>query len=129
MNYIGVGDFFLIAAATLERSVSRVRWETNLALLYSALDPPQETIDGVEVFPSVVEKAAVLCIRIARNRPLRDGNTAVAYAAMREFLGRNGAVWNPPSDGAAEVASICEAMAAERITEAEFMLWVNERVT
>jgi hypothetical protein len=76
---------FLSAAAVLEQSVDEIVDETNLGLLFSALEPPRATIDGVDVFASLAAKAAILCIRIARNTPLRRGNTAVAYAAMREF--------------------------------------------
>jgi death on curing protein len=127
MRYIDDGDFFLIAAAALKRPVWQIAGETNLGLLFSALEPPQATVDGVDVFGSVAEKAAVLCIRIARNAPLRRGNKAVAYAAMREFFARNGVDWSPPG-GAQNAIAVIDAMADEQMTEAEFTLWVDQGI-
>jgi prophage maintenance system killer protein len=126
MKYIDAGDFFLIAAAVLEQSIDAIVDETNVALLFSALDPPRATIGGVDVFASLAQKAAILCIRIARNAPLRRGNTAVAYAAMRELFARNDVEWHPQG-GPENAYAVMDAMASEQMTEAEFMLWVDHR--
>jgi death on curing protein len=135
MKYIGIGDFFLIAEAVLSErhgprghSARELNRATDPQRVLSVLEPPKAAIDGVELYPSLVEKAAVLCIRIARNRPLPYDNEAVAYLAMVEFVERNGAEWIPPADGADEVVSVIEAMAAGAISEADFVLWVGERV-
>jgi death-on-curing protein len=126
MKYIDAGDFFLIAAAVLEQSVDEIVDATNLGLLFSALEPPRATIDGVDVFASLAAKAAILCIRIARNTPLRRGNTAVAYAAMHEFFARNDVEWHPQG-GPENASAVMDAMASGQMTEAEFMLWVDHR--
>jgi prophage maintenance system killer protein len=51
----------------------------------------------VEFYPDLIDKAAVVCARLARNHPLPDGNKRVAYLALLEFLARNEVDWAPPS--------------------------------
>ncbi len=126
MIYIDISDFFLIAEVVLNRPANALKREANIPVLLSALDAPKASVDGVEMYPSLAEKAAILCIRIARNRPLRRGNSAVAFAAVRKFVDGNGATWTQPPQQ--EAAAVVEAMAASRIFEAEFILWVNERI-
>lgn len=72
---------------------------------------------GVEVYPDVVDKAAVLCVRLARNHPLPDGNKRVAYLATLEFLARNGLEWIPPSVD--ETVATIERVAAGQLVERE----------
>jgi len=48
----------------------------------------------VELYPDVIDRAAVLCCCLARNDPLLDGKR-VACLAMLEFLARNGVEWTP----------------------------------
>jgi death-on-curing protein len=72
---------------------------------------------GVEFYPDVIDKAAVLCVRLARNHPLPDGNKRVAYLALVEFLTRNGVEWAPPSVD--ETVAVIEGVAAGSITERE----------
>jgi death-on-curing protein len=79
---------------------------------------------GVEFYPDVVDKAAVLCVRLARNHPLPDGNKRVAYLALLEFLARNGIDWVPAS--ADETVETIEQVAAGQITEQE--RWLRTRL-
>jgi death-on-curing protein len=78
---------------------------------------------SVEFYPDVVDKAAVLCVRLARNHPLPDGNKRVAYLALLEFLARNGIEWAPPSVD--ETAAIVEGVASGDISERELADWIR----
>ena len=40
---------------------------------------------GVDFYTGVIDKAALLCVRLARNHPLPYGNKRVAYLALVEF--------------------------------------------
>jgi death on curing protein len=135
MKYIGIGDFFLIAEAVLTKqhgphghSARALNRATDPQRVLSVLAAPKDAIDGAELYPTLAAKAAVLCVRIARNRPLPYDNEAVAYLAMVEFIELNGARWSPPPEGPDEVVSVIEAMATSAISEAEFALWVSERL-
>jgi death on curing protein len=65
----------------------------------------------------------VLCVRLARNHPLPDGNKRVAYLAMLEFLARNEVEWAPP--GAEETVATIETVATRGISESELADWLR----
>jgi death-on-curing protein len=71
----------------------------------------------------VIDKAAVLCARLARNHPLPDGNKRVAYLALLEFLARNDIEWLPPSVD--DTVATIERVAAGAISERELADWLR----
>lgn len=76
----------------------------------------------------VVDKAAVLVVRLARNHPVRDGNTHAAWNALRPFHELNGWTWNPrPSIDEAEATVL--AIAAGELDEQETGNWLRARLT
>jgi death-on-curing protein len=58
--------------------------------LESALKRPFQHFDNVELYPSVIEKAASLLESILNNHPFIDGNKRTGYVLMRLFLKKNG---------------------------------------
>ena len=64
----------------------------------------------------------MLCVRLARNHPLPDGNKRVAYLALLEFLARSGIEWLPPS--ADETVAI-ERVAAGKVSARELADWIR----
>jgi len=62
----------------------------DLGALESAISQPKATFDGVDLYPTLVEKAAALCFALVQNHPFVDGNKRVAHAAMETFLILNG---------------------------------------
>ena len=58
-------------------------------LLESACARPFQTAFQQEVFPSVLEKAAVLFHGLISNHPFHDGNKRTAVVALDAFLGAN----------------------------------------
>jgi len=65
----------------------------------------------------------VLCVRLARNHPLPDGDKRVAYLAMLDFLARNGVEWTPSSVD--ETVATIEGVAAGRISERALADWLR----
>jgi death-on-curing protein len=51
----------------------------NVGLAESALAAPRTGFGDVEVYPTILEKAAILLERLARNPPLPDGNKRTAF--------------------------------------------------
>lgn len=132
VKYIDIPEFCLIAEAVLSRvfgpighSARDVLHVVDLDRLYAALNAPAAATDaGVELHPQIPEKAAILCVRIARNHPLPYGNNPVALAAMIYFIEANGGTWNPGGASNVEIAAVVEAMADQRISAAEFLVWI-----
>ena len=58
--------------------------------LESALSRPFQKFDNVELYPSIIEKAASLLESLLANHPFVDGNKRTGYVLMRLFLKKNG---------------------------------------
>jgi death-on-curing protein len=122
-EYLDLADYLLIAEAVLGIPAEQIARWPGIGLADSALHAPAASFEAVELYPDVIDKAAVLCVRLARNHPLPDGNKRVAYLAMIEFLARNGVEWMPPSLN--ETAATIESVAAGTIPEHELADWLR----
>jgi len=60
------------------------------SLLESAIEAPYQTFDGIELFPSKIEKAARLGYGLISNHPFIDGNKRIGAYIMLSFLEVNG---------------------------------------
>jgi len=58
--------------------------------LESCLAQPKATFDGVELYPTLEDKASVLIFSIVKNHPFIDGNKRAGQIAMEKFLELNG---------------------------------------
>lgn len=58
-------------------------------LLESALNTPFQSFGGVEMYPSLLEKASRLGFGLIRNHPFADGNKRIGTHAMLVFLALN----------------------------------------
>lgn len=121
--YLDLADFLLIAEAVLGVRAEEIASWPGIGVAGSALHAPAASFGGVELYPDVIDKAAVLCVRLARNHPLPDGNKRVAYLALLEFLARNGVEWSPPS--LEETAATIEGVAAGTISERALADWLR----
>ncbi len=62
---------------------------------HSSINQIAQTFDGVEVYPSIQEKAANLLYYIVKNHSFVDGNKRIAAACFIYFLDKNKALINP----------------------------------
>ena len=58
-------------------------------LLDSAVNAPFQTFGGVELYPTILEKAARLGFGLIQNHPFLDGNKRIDVHAMLVFLDIN----------------------------------------
>jgi death-on-curing protein len=125
-EYLDLADYLLIAEAVLGlRAETIARWP-GTSLAESALHAPAMAFDGVDFYPDLIDKAAVLCVRLARNHPLPDGNERVAYLSMIEFLARNDIDWSPPTVD--ETVATIEGVAAGDVSERDLANWLRQRL-
>ena len=122
-KYLDLADYLLITEAVLGVPAEEIARWPGIGLAESALHAPAASFEGVELYPDMIDKAAVLCARLAQNHPLPDGNKRVAYLAMLEFLARNRVEWTPPSTD--EMVTTMEGVAAGSITERELADWLR----
>ena len=86
MIYLDVEDLLHIA----ERAMDRPPQVRDFGLLGATCSRPQSTVDGLDAYSSVGDKAAALLHSLARNHALVAGNKRLALAATIAFLGMNG---------------------------------------
>ena len=89
MRYLSLGEVVYLHRALLDQSggATGIR---DLGRLESALAQPRATFDGLDLHPTIVQKAAALVFSLTLNHPFVDGNKRVAHAAMEVFLVLNG---------------------------------------
>ncbi len=93
----------------------------NMSGLESALALPKQAFGDTDLYPSVIDKAAILCFSIVSNHPFIDGNKRVGHAAMETFLVLNGAEISAEVD---EQEQIMLDLAAGKTEREEFARWV-----
>ena len=125
MRYLGLAEAFIIAEAVTGIDAHDLVHVSRSDLLDSALHAPQAGFDETDFYPSLTEKAAVLCVRIAKNHPLPDGNKRLAWMATVVFLELNDAELNADEDDAVETML---AVAAGEIDEARLSEWLQPRI-
>ncbi len=121
------GDFCDVAADVLGTTPEQISRLPNVGLAESALAAPHAGFGDVELYPTILEKAAVLLERLARNHPLPDGNKRTAFFLTGLFLEENGLLL-PDAMPDLDVTMV-EQIAAGEISKDEIVTWLSERTT
>lgn len=110
VEYLDLADYVAIAAEVTGLDVTTVMKVAHLGLADSALHAPAAGFGDEEFYPDLVDKAAVLLVRLSKNHPLPDGKKRVAWVSLRYFIVLNGWGWSrQPSIDEAEAAVLAVA--------------------
>lgn len=125
LSYPEFGDFCDVAAEILGVTPEQVARFPNVGLAASALAAPRAGFGDVDVYPSLLEKAAVLLERLARNHPLPDGNKRSAFFLAGIFLEANGS----PLRGTKPDVDVpmVERIASGQVDHAQIVAWLSAR--
>lgn len=93
--------------------------------LEAALALPRQSYGGVDLYPSLAEKAGILGFALIQNHPFTDGNKRVGHAAMETFLWLNGFELSAEID---EGERAILATAAGSWTKDELTAWVRDHL-
>ena len=93
----------------------------DIGLLKSAINNPFQTFGGVELYPSIQEKAARLCFGIVKNHALVDGNKRLGTHVMLVILWLNGYTLEYQDE---EMINIILDLASGKITADQLMSWI-----
>jgi death-on-curing protein len=127
VEYPDLADYLAIAQAVTGLEVKTLSQVTNLDLADSALHAPAAGFGDEELYPDLVDKAAVLLVRLAKNHPLPDGNKRAAWVTMRLFVDMNEWRWiDYPSVEDAERAVL--AVAGGEWDEERTAAWLRPRL-
>ncbi len=94
----------------------------NQGGLESALALPRQFFGETGLYPTIIEKAAILCFSIIQNHPFVDGNKRIGHAAMEIFLVLNGIEISANVD---EQEQTILNLASAQINREEFLLWLQ----
>ncbi len=123
--YLEFGDYCRIATEILGLEPEQIAELPNIGLADSALAAPRAGFGDFEAYPTLIEKAAVLVERLARNHPLPDGNKRAAFLALERFLAVNG---RPLLDADPDTdVPMVERIAAGDATPVEVARWLEAR--
>jgi death-on-curing protein len=78
VRYLTLAEALVIAEAVTGVDAATLAKASRIELLDSALHSPQARFGDEEFYPDLIDKAAVLAVRIAQNHPLPDGNKRLA---------------------------------------------------
>ena len=124
MRYLTLGEVVELHRRLLQATggASGIR---DLGARESAVAQPKATFGGVDLYHTIVEKAAALCFSLVQNHPFVDGNKRVAHAAMGTFLVLNGMEIVASID---DQERLMLDLAASRIGRAELIDWLRRHL-
>ena len=127
-RYLTLAEYLWLAEQVTGVPAATLSKAGRIDLADSALHAPAASFGDHEFYPDVVDKAAVLCWRLARNHPLPDGNKRAAWASLVLFIDLNGGTWDPDPPEVDDAEQTMLAVASGEISEAELATWLRDRV-
>lgn len=94
----------------------------DLNILQSTIAKPRMSFGGQDLYPDLIDKAAILGYSIINNHPFVDGNQRTGYAAMEIFLIINGGKIDRTLD---EQERIISSIAAGEVDYDTFLTWLQ----
>ncbi|MBX2889697.1 MAG: type II toxin-antitoxin system death-on-curing family toxin [Saprospiraceae bacterium] len=91
----------------------------------SAIAAPQAMYFGQEQYPTIAEKAAILCFELVTQHPFIDGNKRVGHGAMAHFLHMNGYIIDADDD---EQEAVILKVAAGDMDKEPFTEWLKIKI-
>jgi death-on-curing protein len=124
MRYLALGEVVELHRRLLEATggASGIR---DFGALESAIAQPKATFEGVDLYPTLVEKAAALGFSLIQGHAFVDGNKRVGHAAMETFLILNGSEIAAPVD---DQERLILDLAAGRIGRSHLVEWLRQHV-
>jgi death-on-curing protein len=97
----------------------------DLGLVESATAQPSQQAFGVELYPTMAEKASALGFALIQNHAFVDGNKRVGYQAMFIFLQINGFEIIADDD---EAEAFVLKIAASEASRDELAAWIVDHI-
>ena len=96
----------------------------QMTLLESAVNLPFQTFDGNDLYPTIYDKAAKLCVGICNNHPFIDGNKRTALHTMFIFLSVQGIEFSYTD---IEMEDIIVRIASREMSSVELSIWLRNK--
>jgi death-on-curing protein len=124
MRYLTLGEVVDLHRRVLQTTggASGIR---DFGVLESSVAQPKATLGGVELYPTLIEKAAALAFSLVQGHPFVDGNKRAGHAAMETFLVLNGTEIDGPVD---DQERLMLDLAAGRIGRSQLIDWLRHHL-
>jgi death-on-curing protein len=126
MRYVTLGEVVELHRRLLQTTggAAGIR---DFGALESAVAQPKATatFEGSDLYPTLAEKAAALCLALVQGRPFIDGNKRVGHAAMETFLALNGNEIDAPTDAHERIML---DLAAGRLGHRQLTDWLRQHL-
>lgn len=93
----------------------------------SAVERPQQTFDGNDLYPSIWDKAAAILHSLCSGQHFLDGNKRTAWVASRTFLKVNGYLLDPALD-VDDAERFVLDLSTRVIDDKDAALWLRQHV-
>lgn len=118
IEYLTLED---VLALIEELKVGPIR---DVGLLDSAVHRPRATVFGVDAYPEIDQKAAVLLESLVRNHALIDGNKRIGWLATVVFYGLNDIELEAPDEDAYDlVIAIASSAIPYKEAASQLAIW------
>jgi death-on-curing protein len=97
----------------------------DLRLLEGSLSQLRQTFSGVDLYPTLIEKAAVLGFSLIKNHPFVDGNKRVGHSALEVMLMLNGYELTASKE---TTEAVVLAVASGTLDRQALTEWVREQI-
>ncbi len=124
MRYITLGEVVELHRRLLQ-ATGGAPGIHDFGALESAVAQPKATFGGIDLYPTLVEKAAALCLALVHGHPFVDGNKRVGHAAMETFLVLNGTEIDAPIDAQERLML---DLAAGRLDRSQLIEWLRQHL-
>lgn len=124
MHYVTLGEVVELHRRLLQTAggAAGIR---DFGALESAVAQPKASFEGADLYPTLAEKAAALCLALVQGHPFIDGNKRVGHAAMETFLVLNGSEIDASTDAQERVML---DLAAGRLDHRQLTDWVRRHL-
>ena len=122
-KYLSLTQVLHIAEVVTGLPFETIKKVAQINLIESAIAGPQSSFIGLDPYPELADKAAILAFHLARNHPLPDGNKRLAFLSAYEFCWINGFELEFNID---EAEQIFFGLAAGKIDRVELAAWIRK---
>jgi death on curing protein len=124
MRYLGLGEVVALHRRIVQ-ATGGAPGIRDLGALDSAIAQPRATFGGVDLYPTLVEKAAALCFSLVQNHPFVDGNKRIGHAALETFLVLNDSEIDATID---DQERLMLDLAAGRLDRTQLTDWLRQHL-
>ena len=123
IRYLSLTQVLHIAEVVTGLPFETIKKVAQINLIQSAIAAPQSSFIGLDPYPELADKAAILAFHLARNHPLPDGNKRLAFLSAYEFCWINGFELE---FNIVEAEQIFFGLAAGKIDRVELAAWIRK---